>query len=257
MLNEAKYNLQDAQTVFDAVCADLMDDPCWQESLNLKLPDVSYYCDKIIKKYANDHNLIFIDTIDNVFHHFCEDMYSDFKEFLEDEKIDESIMHYIGSTSSFKLTNLYAPTPYQYSNILHEIMPEIYCVDSTSDGQLYCCEWENQDFGIPNADYYGDLEDIVLHLQDDMEKYITKARMVYVHIVDFKKNELEYFKEWLDGFREIYFEERVVPYANFPLNEIEKCIEDIKKWREYTCKTKEDMIVYSKLEQIEEILKGA
>lgn len=244
------YTLEDAQTIFDLVCSDLHTDPCWQEILNLKLPDVSYSCNKIIEQYCKDNDLLFTSNISNVFCDFCDDMYADFCDWMAEEYIDQDeLLHYIGRTSSFRLTNLYDKAPYLYRNIFFELMPDIGYIDVTSDGKLYI---------LPGSEglVQEDINIIVNDLWTNFETYIEPARKTYVYIVDFKRHEINIFKDWIEDTAINYFESASEEYKNFPVESILNCIDNLKNYKKYTCNTKEDRVIYNKVKMVERILRG-
>ena len=249
-----KYTLTDVQTIFDAICVDLDSDPCWQEELDLRLPDRGYECSQIIKEYAESRKLTCRFTIDDIYRDFRKACLTDLKTWMWAENIPDSIFNYFGDGHSFRLTELYAPKPYLYSNIFREIEPSVFSIDATSDGKLYLTECVEQNFLKVSNEAQDDIDWLVTHLWEDFLKYIEPVRELYVYIVDSKNNELEIFKEWLVIYEEFYFAPQSVSYSEFPFKEVLSFIENIENNKDYSCNDRQSKIKYSKLLKVKSLL---
>ena len=194
-------------------------------SLNLKLYDICYYCGSeemkkdfplAYKQYEkqkyNDYDF---------FSMFCDTEYDFFKEdLMESFNIDvDEMIHYINRTSMFYLhsNNIISVDGYgeiDTDEIMRNILEEFYncsdswiIVDNKIDINLI------KDIG---EDSIEDLEYIIEDLYDAVVDYCKDIIFVYNYINDFKKNQVENFKMYLE-----YKEEEL----QYKLDENNKTIE--------------------------------
>jgi hypothetical protein len=167
------------------------------ESMDLKLHDVSYYTWKSAEtdfpEIEEDMNDLFYDFCD-ISYHLMEE---DFNMFgYEWEK-----RQYIGRTSSFYLSGYqirgYRTVTGDIDYILYNIIEKIgypYIPD-IEVGQIVIDEYIEG--CIANIEYIGSEEFI-----QDFNKEISGILKMYEYIKDFKDNQVEYFKEYLQGIQD-------------------------------------------------------
>lgn len=250
---DKRFNQQDAQTVYDTVFEYVEQyRDCYESELNLKLPDLSYYCNEMVEKFAESNNLIVVTDTWKIFDAFCEDAFYMFKEWMNEENISFDILKYIGRTSSFRIGDLYDVNPYKRQNIMECIFPDS-IAEITSDGRIFYRE------EYEKSEIKDDIEWIVDHGIEVAKEYLDPIIKVYDYIANFKKNELQYFSEWLSDmweFNAVFFDTKTAPYSDFPVQAIENYIEDLENYKTYTCISSQDEIIYSKIEKVKSILKG-
>lgn len=185
--------------------------------LDLKLHDVYYYCYSEMEKdfplcYAMDNGDS--NYTESYFYMFCEASYNQMTDYFAEEKI-EFIRRQLGRTSSFYLydgkiveINTCGRRYYgiDFSQTLYNAMYELYCssvyLDFDDNGEINteCIECEDEEEFI---DYYKpELEYIINDLYEDFTKHFEDTLKVYDYIKDFKENQVEYFKEWLQFYED-------------------------------------------------------
>lgn len=189
------------------------------KSMNLKLYDAFYYfmSDEMEKEfpltYADNEGRNESDD----FYWFCDDSYRLFKEDLEENfEIDFSeIQHSIGTTSSFYLHDNTIELD-RYDDIDTDVTIENFICEYYNDNY---CNIENVSIKID--EYYIDNEDIdyseeieneldyiINDLYNDVINYCKDIITVYDIIKNFKDNQVEYFKEYLECEEERLQEEK-------------------------------------------------
>ena len=165
----------------------------WGEIRTLKLHNAFFEAEDILKKYPLVQEKM---NHDEAFYAFCEDAYRDFEEWMEEEGI-EDMRKYIGRTSSFYLTNIHDRTPvYVLYNVLDLVCGgTAYCTFSMKDGKVCMDE-------LTDAEYHDEAQDEMEYFSkgeclEDIKKYLEPAKKEADYIDSFKKNQVEYFKEWL------------------------------------------------------------
>lgn len=167
------------------------------ESMNLKLYDTSYYsCSEAetdFPEIEEDMNDLFYDFCDISYHFMVEDfnMYG-----YEWEK-----RQCIGRTSSFYLSGYqirgYRTETEDIDDILYSIIEQVGYPDipDIEDGQIVINDYTED--CIDNLEYIGSEEFI-----QDFNKEISGILKMYEYIKDFKDNQVEYFKEYLQGIQD-------------------------------------------------------
>lgn len=174
----------------------------YMDYMDLKLHDVSFY------DFETDFPLCFKnDTNDeySYFYLFCEDNYNMFVEDLaENFNINfEKMKVQLGRTSSFYLQNFYDKN---IDCLLENLSYDDACMNFT--------EFENGKIK-PYGEYTEEDEEVQEELDyfiDDFYNSVVKRFkdiiIVYDYIEDFKKNQVEYFKEYLQSQEEELEEEQ-------------------------------------------------
>ena len=169
------------------------------EYTDLKLHDASFYCyrnmsDDFPLCYANDENGEY-----SYFYRFCDQSFDQFKENLNEKKIDFfKTVDYIGHTSKFYC---YAGHDENAENIINDFIAGDYSFDI-----------ENGRFSF--SQYYGmseiinDLEYFVKNALNDFKEKTADAVTIYNMIKNFKENQTEYFKEFLEFYESELQEEK-------------------------------------------------
>lgn len=177
-------------------------------SMNLKLYDVNnYVCENEI-----DYDL---------FDLFCEDSYRFFKEFMDENYIDNSIFNHIGRTSSFFLHDLntiyinrcrYDYIDWDLLTLITEMFNSYTSLDiAINENKIIIDEdfinSHFEDYHCTIDEYCDDiLEDlnyIIDNLLNDLKLKFEDTLLMYNYIKDFKENQVEYFKECLECYNEI------------------------------------------------------
>lgn len=192
--------------------------------LDLKLHDVSFYC---YSKMGDDFPLCKANDRDgefSYFYSFCDDEYRAMEETLGDMYgIDFKDFHYqLGRTSSFYLHD---QNIVQLNRHRIDIGGTIECIMNNLYG------WNNwvwyNDNGTINEektlsgyeDYMSSEEEILENIENELDFIINEAYdelvkemenviNVYNYIHNFKENQVEYFKEWLQYYEDELAEEK-------------------------------------------------
>lgn len=181
------------------------------QSMNLKLYNANYYfmSDEMRKDfpltYADNENAKL--NVWSDFDWFCDDNYNAFKEDLEmNFGIDFSkIQHSIGTTSSFYLHDrniILLDRRYEDIDIDETInnFVDYYCNNQYGN----CIEINNNIINVDEEqeDYSEEIENeldyIISDLYNDVVNYCKDIITVYEIIKNFKDNQVEYFKEYLE-----------------------------------------------------------
>lgn len=196
------------------------------EYMDLKLHDVSYYCcSKMVTEfplcYANDRNDEY-----SYFYLFCDDEYRCMNEFLADNhKIKfNDFWHQLGRTSSFYLHNQdvfkFERHQINWYWTMNGIVSEIYGTyygnytefDENGDvnlaGSLAYIEANYSDKEGAMESLKNELEWLATEMFDDVQEYFADMFVVYDYIKNFKENQVEYFKEWLQFYEDEHAEEK-------------------------------------------------
>lgn len=178
-------------------------------SMNLKLYDANYYF--MSDEMKKDFPLTYADNAGrneyDDFYFFCEDNYDMFKEDLQESfGIDFSKMcYYIGRTSSFYLHDDTIELD-RYDDIDIDVTIENFICEYYNDNY---CNIENGSIKIDeyyldheDIDYSEEIEDeldyIINDIYNDVVNYCKDIITVYDIIKNFKDNQVEYFKEYLE-----------------------------------------------------------
>lgn len=167
------------------------------ESMNLKLYDTSYYS---WKSAETDFPEIEEDMND-LFYDFCDVSYMFLEEDFKENGYEWEKRQYIGRTSSFYLSGYqirgYRTETEDIDDILYNIIEKIgypYIPD-IENGQIVINDYTED--CIDNLEYIGSEEFI-----QDFNKEISGILKMYEYIKDFKDNQVEYFKEYLQGIQD-------------------------------------------------------
>ena len=165
---------------------------------NLKLYDANYLAYKIAEESGNEE-------VFEAFNNFCDES---FEEFMGSYEYDEAVMEglkmcNVGTTSSFRIDTedgLYGGAYYydDYNNASKEEKKQMLYEEF-----LYLHNTDESDFEEMDTD---EIEMLIEEMEDYVKSFddIIKA---YKEIEDFKKNQVEYFKDYLEGYDIIIPEE--------------------------------------------------
>lgn len=166
----------------------------WNDTLDLKLHDAC--CASIDFELNNAMVTFSSEEQSDWFSFFCEIEFDNFKDWLAEEGINSNIMEYVGRTSQFYLGSLHS------SNLLDTLAAASY---EYMDNNLLITE--NQDGVFINKEcleYFDDIEDFVNALLSfteavykEVEESLKDIIKVYDYITDFKKNQVEYFRDFV------------------------------------------------------------
>lgn len=171
--------------------------------MDLKMHDASYY------SYSNAKDYPLIEDVGEEFYHWCEDEYdinnTEFNFRYGFDMID--LFHHIGRTSKFYLLlDMYNANKY---GIINEVL-------SATDDYFEWLEFDSNDNIIIDFDsfddYYTDKEEVYGYIYNELkaivddEIYTTLMNklendgIIYFYnlLSDLKKNQVEYFKEYLE-----------------------------------------------------------
>ena len=179
--------------------------------MDLKLHDVSFYC---YRDLENDFPLVVERGGDNIFYDFCEEEYNNFDCWCDYEGIDfEKMRRFLGRTSKFYLTEW--DNDDTIRNIINQIIEKYSYYNPYYYDDIYVnsdCQYLIDEHCILDDDAKDiierDLDFIINDLWKDFHSDIEGVEKVYKYITDFKENQVENFKEWLQNLND-YFEEEV------------------------------------------------
>ena len=206
------------------------------DNMDLKLHDVSYYC---YSKFSTDFPLLTDET--DWFYMFCDDQYRLFKEDLQLSKgIDLDDMRcQLGRTSSFYLhdrniidINI---NRLDYKNTIYNFIDKNYNDVIYTDDYLLNAGFIDEEKTFDD-DEISDIEDtldyIISDLYKDVFAYCEDIITVYTALTDFKDNQVEIFKEYMQ-----YYQEEKEEEIRLEKEEQEKAlIEVIKVIKKYNIK---------------------
>ena len=180
--------------------------------MDLKLHDVSFYC---YKDLENDFPLVAERGGDNIFYDFCKESYNDFVNcWCDCEGINfKKMRRFLGRTSKFYLTEW--DNDDTIDTIVQQIIDKYASCYASCYSDIYIdfnCQYFIDTDCIIDEDAKDNIEEdlnfIIEDLWKDFYSDIKDVEKVYKYITDFKKNQVEYFKEWLQNLND-YFEEEV------------------------------------------------
>lgn len=176
----------------------------WNKTRNFKLYDAFYQAPDIIKDYPRVMSEHCGEDDPYEFHHFCENEYECFEEWIRESNIDDSCINYIGRTSSFYLSDIHGNT---IGEAITELMDKIgyYGIDFKNDGHIE---------PFHDTDYYTETElveenqEAFEYMADggflrDTKEYLSDAVKIADYIDTFKEHQVENFKEYLEGQEDI------------------------------------------------------
>lgn len=171
----------------------------WNESLNLKLYDC---CG--MNEIETDFGKIILndDTASDTFYTFCESSYD---MMLEDLKENDNInfvdiADYIGRTSSFYIGKAHNDEKDKYSVALVVLSPTWnYSLVEYLETENGITIREDVDLDDENAveEYMNDMLNIAQNVEKEFEEAFHEIEVVYDYITAFKKNQVEYFKDYV------------------------------------------------------------
>lgn len=170
----------------------------WNNPRNLKLYDVSYHADDIIKEYPL---LSEEENGNDAFYDFCDVSYMQFKEEFEQGFLSDMRV-YVGRTSTFFITDIggYRERPVNVLyNLLNELAPHI-DFEFNDDLTIKPLTWS--DYYTENElilEYMGDFEYIIEDFLENVKKYMKNAVELAQYIDSFKEKQIDIFKEYCAG----------------------------------------------------------
>lgn len=186
---------------------------------NLKLYDIAYNEDLQEEFGLSD------DQYNEAFYWFCNDSFADFEEWMQEERIDNRVMQYIGRSSSFNLIPMNDIIQLdRYGNIDFEnsICQYVWIdighnsnIDSLidADGKI-SIEKVRQYLSSVGNDFYcitveeaaaslkGGIVDLIENIVSAFEYSLEDVEKVHYYLKDFKENQVEYFREYLEFYAE-------------------------------------------------------
>lgn len=170
----------------------------WNESLNLKLYDCFG-----MNEIETDYGKIVLNEefASNAFYDFCGVSYDTMVEELkQDDILFNQIRDNVGHTSSFYIGKAHNDEKDKFSVALAELS------GTWGNTLVECLETENgfairDDVYLDSEDdieqYMNDMLDIAQNVEKEFEKSFHEIEVVYDYITDFKKNQVEYFKDYV------------------------------------------------------------
>lgn len=221
MNNELR--IEKANAVLKRIVEDLKSD-CFK-SMNLKLHDISYYCYKNMENdfplcSENNDNFDFFDA-------FCAFQYDDFMEWCKEHYIDfDKMRYYIGRTSSFYLHKWYDNNiDYMLYDILNDIdytLADYFTLDNGVIVDTDIADYPNETIEV--------LEYVINDFENDYNKLVEDIKLVYNYIADFKDNQVEIFKEFLEYYEDDFKEQNEIEAKKID-NDLNKAIEIVNKYK--------------------------
>lgn len=170
----------------------------WNESLNLKLYDCYG-----MNEFETDYGKIILneDFASNAFYNFCVTSYDTMLEELRagNDINFVDIADYIGRTSSFYIGKAHNNEKDKFSVALAMLSPTWNGSDvieeETEAGFKLSDDISEGDYDL--EEYMNDMLDIVQNVEREFEEAFHEIEVVYDYITDFKKNQVEYFKDYV------------------------------------------------------------
>lgn len=171
--------------------------------MDLKLHDLFYECENIVEKFPLVSGMMAKSELYNdLFYDFCEQSYDIMVEDFQECGYDWNNREYIGRTSKFRLWGLVEFERYNinYVNTIYNFL--------SKNGWYDCIPDFVETAGILTVDiedkYINDcganLEYIASgELLADIKQSTKSCIAIYQYISDFKENQIEYFREWLEN----------------------------------------------------------
>lgn len=168
----------------------------WNEGRNLKLYDAFFNADKLLKKYP----LVEAKTNPyDAFNNFCNDAYFRFQEdistgFIKDLRV------YVGRTSTFYITDVHDSHD-NMVNVIYALLENInngIDIEFNDDLTMKPLTWS--DYYSENElieEYQCEMEYIVKEFIYDVKKYMKNAIELADYIDTYKKNQVDYFDDYL------------------------------------------------------------
>ena len=155
---------------------------------NLKLYDANYLAYKIAEESGNEE-------VFEVFNNFCQESFDTFMEDSESPMRGLKLKH-LGRTSSFRIDTedgLYGGAYYydDYNNASKEEKKQMLYEEF-----LYIQNTDESDFEEMDED---EIELLIEEMKDYIENF-NNIIEAYKEIEDFKKNQVEYFKEYIEDY---------------------------------------------------------
>lgn len=165
---------------------------------NLKLHEVSYYIGEKLNQVDNLSEAEFCDIYSHIFETFCDNAYIDF---METEKGNDTKREYLGRTSSFYIdTNCYdGIIDYYYASDFRNEYDIEKKKSMVLDEFLYSIL--NTDEEYIKEEYINERD--FNYMVDEYEDFLDSLESIYATyecIRDFKKNQVNIFEDWYEGF---------------------------------------------------------
>jgi hypothetical protein len=170
----------------------------WDNYTDLKLHDASY-CDIDFEGYYGAKVTFDTEAHSDWFNMFCEDSYSQFIEDLRNDYIDfEEFIDRVGRTSSFYIGHLHGGLDL-LEVLLSEDVTDFYCDCHATE---FIMDMDTNKVKISQyEDYAEEFEEDLLYIIDKAveltEETLKPIKTVYNYINDFKRNQVEYFQDYV------------------------------------------------------------
>ena len=179
----------------------------WGKMRNLKLYDVFFEAENILKKFPLVSEQ-YSSKYDDVFHAFCDMSYQDFVDWMKEEGIkDERV--YIRRTSSFYLTDVHDKTD---KMAFQNVLDHVYAGNVTFDKDLKVepFTWSDSYSEKELIEHYQNEMEYLANgdFQKDIEEYFKDAVKIAEYLDSFQENQIQYFTEWLQETEEYLEAER-------------------------------------------------
>ena len=204
-LTENSYIFQSAKRLLNAElkkCVDLLkeNEAKWNKYMDLKLHYINCCVNECDFDLNGAHVSFTAETLNDMFNLFCENNYDGFIEWCKENNIDFDELRYnVGRTSSFYLGELHNNDTNKYTVALAQASYEFNMSDlefnEDEDGNITLIE------DITGVEDIEDMVNSMLALVETMYADLTDKLndiiKVYDYIADFKKNQVENFKEYV------------------------------------------------------------
>lgn len=173
----------------------------WNEYMDLKLHDIVCYGNECDFDLHGAHISFTEETLNEMFELFCENEYDAFIEWCKENNIDfDELRDNVGRTSSFYLGKLHNNYADKYTVALAEASYEFNVSNLEFNGDENGIHFIDNDL----SGYEEDIEDtvngmlaLIETMYDDLKDKLDDIIKVYNYIKNFKKNQVESFKEYV------------------------------------------------------------
>ncbi len=170
----------------------------WNESLNLKLYDCFG-----MNEIETDYGKIVLNEefASNAFYDFCGSSYDMMVEDLKQEHdiLFNQIRDNVGRTSSFYIGKTHNNEKDKFTVALAMLSPtwnnSDVVAEETETGFKLSEDILEGDYDL--EEYMNNMLDIAQNVEKEFEESFHKIEVVYDYITDFKKNQVEYFKDYV------------------------------------------------------------
>ena len=183
----------------------------WDSILDLKLYDIFFQCDDLLQAEIEKNSNYSLDLkSDDLFYDFCNLSYENFLDRLQGRFQVEDQRNYIGRTSKFYLSkfhNLYTDGGCKYPYKSKIVYMEAFLYDNfnidlsiDNNGKIFPYISDTISYGDALEADKEDLEYIISgKLYWDIHRFFEPVLLEYKIITEFKENQVEHFKDFLQS----------------------------------------------------------